>query len=458
MSTSKSRFTVAKLDAGMAILLTSDHHLIEFPSLLLPSGVAAGSIIDLSVAQNTKKEKEENDKFVALQKDIRDLFAVHPPSTPELTVRNMTQTSVVLEWDLIDLATAEMKSLTLYKNGSKLGKIPSATTTTTKLSGLALDTDYTFQLVLKSTAGVYKSKELKVRTHKMTNLTGLNVCISNVKTAERTRVAEILARLGAKPPHEKVRIDTTHFITERGAGEEFKKAQNMNIPIVIPEFVEACEAEGRLMRAGSYYLDADPALRTKRSIPASSNNNQSPSTTTNPSEQPSNSQTEPDSASTTAPHRDSVLMNNQAEVTTKSTETPEAESTSMATQIGDAVLAAANDAAVTAQETAQAGVEQVKSVITDASNASTSSAKDEANEINNHSKEEETVLPIVAAAPTLTTGNDERTTKAEIEPHQEAAESVVDLPSQLEQGEEAQTMAPTNPNGATVEDMEEVAL
>lgn len=264
MSISKSRFTVAKLDAGMAILLTSDHHLIEFPSLLLPTGVVAGSIIDLNVAQNSTREKEERDAFSSLQNDIRNLFATHVPSTPELSVKNVTQTSVVLEWNLLDLATADMISLSLYKNGSQLGKIPNATTTTTKLSGLALDAEYSFQLVLRTTAGTFKSNNLKIKTHKMTNLSGLNVCISNVRPEERNRVAEILARIGAKPPHDKVRIDTTHFVTNKGMGDEYKKAQTMNIPIVIPEFVEACEAEGRLMRVGSYYLDSDPALRSKR--------------------------------------------------------------------------------------------------------------------------------------------------------------------------------------------------
>lgn len=265
MSVSQSRFTVAKLDAGMAILLTSDHHLIEFPSLLLPNGIHAGSIIDLSVAQNLDKEKEEQSAFTSLQQEIRTLFAQHAPSTPELSIRNTTQTSVVLEWNLLDLATADMRSLSLYKNGSKLGKIPNATTTTTKLSGLALDTEYTFQLVLKTTAGTFKSPNLKVKTHKMTNLTGLNICALNLKADELASLTAILERLGAKPPHNKVRIDTTHVVTTRGVGEEYKKAQNMNIPIVIPDFLEACEAEGRLMRAGQYYLDSDPTLRPQRS-------------------------------------------------------------------------------------------------------------------------------------------------------------------------------------------------
>ena len=261
MSVSKSRFTIAKLDAGMAILLTSDHHLIEFPSLLLPHGVKTGSIIDLAVSQNREEEKKVNEKFTALQRQIRDLFAVHPPSTPELSVRNITQTSVVLGWNLLDIATATFRSLTLYKNGQKLGKIPNATTTVTKLSGLALDTDYSFHLVLKTSAGTYKSNILKVRTHKMTDLTGLNVCIANVKDEVRASVAEALERIGAKPPHDKIRIDTTHLVTTNTLGEEYKKAQQTNVPVVLPDFIEACESDGRIVRVGNYYLDSDPSKR-----------------------------------------------------------------------------------------------------------------------------------------------------------------------------------------------------
>lgn len=261
MSVSKSRFTIAKLDAGMAILLTSDHHLIEFPSLLLPHGVKTGSIIDLAVSQNKDEERQVNDKFTALQREIRNLFAVHPPSTPELSIRNTTQTSVVLEWSLLDIATAAFRSLTLYKNGQKLGRIPNATTTVTKLSGLALDTEYSFTLVLKTSAGTYKSNVLKVRTHKMTDLTGLNVCIGHVKDDDRDHLTQALERIGAKPPHDKVRIDTTHFVTSNGLGEEYKKAQQSNVPVVLPEFVEACESDGRIVRVGNYYLDSDPSQR-----------------------------------------------------------------------------------------------------------------------------------------------------------------------------------------------------
>lgn len=440
MSVSKSRFTVAKLDAGMAILLTSDHHLIEFPSLLLPSGVAAGSIIDLSVAQNSGKEKEEHDKFVALQKEIHDLFAIHPPSTPELHVRNTTQTSVVLEWDLLDLATADMKSLSLYKNGSKLGKIPNATTTTTKLSGLALDTEYTFQLVLRTTAGIFKSKELKVKTHKMTNLTGLNVCLSHLPDQNVEKITQIMARIGANPPHTKVKIDTTHFITNRGAGDEFKKAQNLNIPIVVPEFVEACEAEGRLMRVGSYYLDSDPALRSKVVAPRTSQ-----STTSVPANAAASTTTEVPSSATTAADVESMLPKR----TTPLTEDPE--TTGTAGQSGEP--GPLSTAGVTSAIVATA--QQVQSIAAEGLDKVSNMLQGDQNEGESNTGE---AISAAEAAPTVTA--EATTRKDEIEPNERATQSVVDLPSQVEDApsERHSDAFPPSMGRSIVEDMEDVAL
>jgi hypothetical protein len=72
----------------------------------------------------------------------------------------------VLEWDPINLATASLKSLSLYRNGSKAGSIPRPLEMlSTKISGLAIDTEYTFHLVLRTTAGTFHSEKLVCRTH-----------------------------------------------------------------------------------------------------------------------------------------------------------------------------------------------------------------------------------------------------------------------------------------------------
>lgn len=262
----KVQFTVGKLDAGMAILLTKDHHQIEFPSILLPETVTTGSIIDLSVIQNPTQEAHVLKTFLDLQSTIRSTFAEKSPSKPILTLRNATQTSAVLEWESIDIATAELKSLTLWRDGTRLGNIPKPlTTTTTKLSGLAIDTDYTFQLILRTTAGTYHSDPLKIRTHKLTNLSGITVCAGTLPADQHDRLVSAMDAIGAKPLQKRVRIDTTHFICSVPEGEEWQRAKDMNVPIVVVDWIEACQTEGKIVGVRGYYLDADPALRPKGS-------------------------------------------------------------------------------------------------------------------------------------------------------------------------------------------------
>lgn len=179
-----------------------------------------------------------------------------------LRCRNATQTSVVLEWDQINLATADVISLSLYRNGQKAGSIPRPTTNQcTKISGLAVDTEYTFHLVLRTTAGTYSSEKVSVKTHKMTDLSGITVTAGILPAQLKESLARAVERIGAKMA-DSVRIDTTHFVTTEGRGIAWEKAVEMNIPVVRPEWVEGCERGGRIVGVRQYYLDADPRQRT----------------------------------------------------------------------------------------------------------------------------------------------------------------------------------------------------
>ena len=166
---------------------------------------------------------------------------------------------------------AELKSLTLWRDGTRLGNIPKPlTTTTTKLSGLAIDTDYTFQLKLRTTAGEYDSEPLKVRTHKLTNLSGITVCEGTLPPEQHDRLVAAIEVIGAKPLQKRVRIDTTHFICSVPEGEEYQRAKDMNVPIVVVDWIEACQSQGKIVGVRGYYLDADPALRPPASLPPQS--------------------------------------------------------------------------------------------------------------------------------------------------------------------------------------------
>lgn len=253
--------TVGKLDASLALLLTSDHHLIEFPTILLPHGVKAGSIVKIKCDRDLETELEEQKQFQAIQDEILSTFGKNLPKAPVLNIKNVTQTSCVLEWDPLDLGTASLKSLVLFKDGKKLGAIPQPMTNrTTKLSGLPIDKTFKFQLRLDSTAGVYSSDTIEVTTHKMTDLSGINVCLGDITPNEQFTVEDIdeaLKNMGAHHPALRVtRVDTTHYITtrENKQNPEFTKANDMNIPIIRPEWLKACERERRIVGVRDFYV------------------------------------------------------------------------------------------------------------------------------------------------------------------------------------------------------------
>jgi hypothetical protein len=198
-------------------------------------------------------------KFSALQNEIFQTFGQASPSAPVLRCRNATQTSIVLEWDPIELATADLRSLSLYRNGTKAGVIP-RDKLSTKISGLALDTEYTFHLVLRTSAGQYSSEKLTVKTHKMTDLSGITITPGVMPGQLRDSLAETVNRIGAKLI-DTVRIDTTHFVCTEPRGQAWEKAVEMNVPVVVPDWVKGCEREGKLVGVRGYYLDADPKHR-----------------------------------------------------------------------------------------------------------------------------------------------------------------------------------------------------
>lgn len=201
------------------------------------------------------------------------------------------------------MATASLKSLSLYRNGSKAGSIPRPLETrSTKISGLAVHHEYTFHLVLRTTAGTYQSEKLTCRTHKMTDLSGITVTAGVLDPQRKEALGHALDRIGGKMI-DSVRIDTTHFVCAEGRGPLWEKAVEMNIPVVVPEWVDACESEGTIVGVRDYYLNADPKARklgtlhgsshqrTTSTLSASSNVNQG-----RPSPQPPISEEDPAAA------------------------------------------------------------------------------------------------------------------------------------------------------------------
>lgn len=264
-------FTVGKLDAGMAILIGDRASLIEFPSLLLPPGVKHGSVVDIRVLRNEDEERRQQDEFNELQELIYNEYGVATPSAPVLKLRNTTQTTVTLEWEPLQIANADLHSLEIMRNGVRITRVPNPLKKTTlKLSGLVMDQEYSFQLVLNTSAGTYTSKVVKTRTHTINDLSGVRACFAGVTNECLLDAAKgIVDAFGAKYT-DSIEIDTTHVImsaeppadtqdpTIRAWRQLFEKAQELNIPVVQPHWLFACEEQRRMAGISGYYLDQAP--------------------------------------------------------------------------------------------------------------------------------------------------------------------------------------------------------
>lgn len=224
--------------------------------------------MDITVAENHHAEQKAQASFATLQEHILNKYGLASPTAPNLCLRGATQTSLVLEWDPIQLATSSLRSLSLYRNNSKAGSIPRPLDMfSTKISGLAVDTEYSFHLVLRTSGGIYPSNTLNVRTHKMTDLTGIVVTPGVLPQQLRESLEVAVKRIGGRLV-DSVRIDTTHFVCTEGRGRDWERAAEMNIPVVRPEWVEGCEREGRIVGVRGYYLDANPKDRQVGANPA----------------------------------------------------------------------------------------------------------------------------------------------------------------------------------------------
>lgn len=272
-------------------------HCIEFPSILLPPGCTQGSIVSISCSRNAAEERARSDEFWSLQDDILTAFGQVSPTPPSLRLRNVTQTSVTLEWDKLQLATSKLLSLTIWRNGQRLAAIPNPlNNTSTKVSGLDVDAPYSFHLIMRTTAGTFSSQTIKTRTLTLTDTSGINVCFGIVEPPELLEQAQQALEAMHARFSSRIQIDTTHFVCTHPSGElptpstspsastaainaappppnsavEYQRAVQLSIPIVKPSWVLSCQREKKMVAINQHYLDKNtppyqPAQNSSRS-------------------------------------------------------------------------------------------------------------------------------------------------------------------------------------------------
>ncbi|KAJ2499583.1 hypothetical protein GGH96_003431 [Coemansia sp. RSA 1972] len=259
--TRSAQFTVGKLDAGMALLLTEDYQLIEFPSVLLPRGVVLGSVVNIDVARDRDTERRQRSEFRELQEQILESFGARQPQAPVIRVGHTTQTWAVLEWEPLDLAAAELRSLHLYRDGQRMMQVMPATaelanrTRAVKTTGLDVGQTYEFKVEMRTSAGTFFSNTVSLTTHALDNLTGVRVCFGECESQDEIdALKDTLRRIGASWT-DSVSLSITHFVARYKSGAGYEAALRCNVPIVKPDWVLACEANGKLQPAIKFHLE-----------------------------------------------------------------------------------------------------------------------------------------------------------------------------------------------------------
>ncbi|KAJ3067365.1 Chitin synthase, class 5, partial [Rhizoclosmatium hyalinum] len=219
-------------------------------------GVTTGSIINVTIERNHDEERRRRQDFMLLQDDILAQFSKHP-EPPVISLKSVTQTSAIITWKPLVLHSAGLKGIDVYRNGQKISLQVPLTALSAKLSGLEVNHPYTLHIVLRTTAGPFPSNTLSFQTHTLENLTGLNISFGPLAhPSEAQPLIALLTRIGAKYTEE-LSTENTHLVCVYGRGPKFEKAREWNVPCVSPEFLRACEGNGRVMNSSAYYVAPD---------------------------------------------------------------------------------------------------------------------------------------------------------------------------------------------------------
>jgi NAD-dependent DNA ligase len=247
------QFTVGKIDAGLAVLLSPENYVVEFPSAILPEKVRVGSIVNVTVEQNLVAEERQMEEFDILQNEIYEEFS-QTPEVPEVSAKRITQTSVLLEWTPLVLKSATLRSIDVMRDGLKLSTKIAENQTKVKVTSLEVQTKYELQIILRTSAGSFPSNKLVVETHSMENLTGLYPCFGTFSNESDIDVlTELLQRVGASYSDE-LSSENSHLVCSLPKGPKYDRAVELNIPIVTPEFLKSCESAGKVLPAHTFYI------------------------------------------------------------------------------------------------------------------------------------------------------------------------------------------------------------
>ena len=251
-------------------------------------------------------EDLRRDRFFALQQHILQEFS-SPPLPPSISIRNITQTSIILQLEPLLLNSATLKRIDVYRNGNRISGgsvVVRPKEERIKLSGLDSAGEYSLWVVAVTSAGHLESNHVDFQTkgswlcwveeevvdrppfHGMTadgtvgwdDLTGLRVAFDGFEAVgdhesdpEKKRsllfMEKLVGQLGATWT-DTVTMENTHLIchpegitsshqsriVNKPEKSKYDQAVDLNIPIVSPDWLRACYAEGKVKPATEFYV------------------------------------------------------------------------------------------------------------------------------------------------------------------------------------------------------------
>ena len=63
-------YTVGRIEDGNAILLSSEHNILDVPLMLLPKNIKPGNILKFRVERNLDGERKREAEILSIQKQI----------------------------------------------------------------------------------------------------------------------------------------------------------------------------------------------------------------------------------------------------------------------------------------------------------------------------------------------------------------------------------------------------
>ena len=63
-------YTVGRIEDGNAILLSSEHNILDVPLMLLPKNIKPGNILKFKVERNLDLERKREAEIMSIQKQI----------------------------------------------------------------------------------------------------------------------------------------------------------------------------------------------------------------------------------------------------------------------------------------------------------------------------------------------------------------------------------------------------